>query len=169
MDPSALLMQLERNALRIQHLVEGASPEQARWKPDPKSWSILEVVCHLLDEEREDFRVRLNIILHEPARDWPPIDPAGWVTSRAYNSRELGPSLLEFLAERRASLAWLRGLGQPDWEASVTTRFGSMRAGDMFASWTAHDQLHMRQFVELHRAWLVEQARPYDVRYAGEW
>jgi hypothetical protein len=44
-----------------------------------------------------------------------------------------------------------------------------MRAGDMFAAWTAHDQLHMRQFVELHRAWLVEQARPYNVGYAGEW
>ena len=46
----------------IQAVLAGVDAEQARWKPDADSWSILEVVCHLVDEEREDFRTRLDHI-----------------------------------------------------------------------------------------------------------
>ena len=44
-----------------------------------------------------------------------------------------------------------------------------MKAGDLLASWVAHDNLHTRQLVELRRSRLVELAQPYDVRYAGDW
>jgi hypothetical protein len=169
MNADLLVRQLKDDAERIRLLVAAVSAEQARWRPDPDSWSILEVVNHLYDEEREDFRVRLDIILHGPDRPWPPIDPAGWVAAREYNQRELEPSLQDFLAERRASLAWLATLEAPDWDASVTSSFGSMRAGDMFAAWVAHDSLHMRQLVELHHAWILHLAAPYSVDYAGEW
>jgi hypothetical protein len=107
MDFERLLQQMALNATRIEHLVTGVSPEQARWKPAPDSWSILEVINHLVDEEREDFRTRLRLLLFEPGAEWPRIDPVGWVTARAYNGRELEPSLQNYLAERRDSLAWL--------------------------------------------------------------
>ncbi|MGH2628909.1 MAG: DinB family protein, partial [Anaerolineales bacterium] len=106
-----LLALMERDAERIKLFVEGVSDDQARWKPNPESWSILEVTCHLGDEEREDFRTRLDIILHRPEAPWPPIDPREWVAERKYNERDLGGSLASFLSERRASLEWLRGLG----------------------------------------------------------
>ncbi len=157
------------NAERIRLLASGLSPEQARWKPDPASWSALEVVNHLYDEEREDFRVRLDILLHRPADPLLPIDPQGWVTARRYNERDLAESLDNFLAERRKSLAWLETLGEPDWEAAVTNPFGTMRAGDMFASWVAHDMLHLRQLVELLYLYHRENVKPYEVEYAGEW
>ena len=160
---------LAHNAERIQLLVEGVSQEQAQWKPDTDSWSILEVVNHLYDEEREDFRVRLDYILHRPGEDPPPIDPSGWVTQRRYNQRSLTQSLADFLVERRDSLVWLDSLENPDWEAGYEAPWGTIRAGDMFAAWVAHDQLHMRQFIELQRAYLLQLAGAYDVRYAGEW
>jgi hypothetical protein len=168
-DAEALLAMFESNTGRIRSLVEGVTPEQGRWKPDPKSWSILEVINHLYDEEREDFRVRLDIILHRPDQAWPPIDPQGWVTSRAYQERELAPSLQSFLDERASSLDWLRGLTVSDWQAGYQTRFGLIRAGDMFAAWVAHDTLHMRQLVELHRAYILLLTEGYDTQYAGEW
>jgi hypothetical protein len=164
-----LLQQLKDNAERIRALVAEVSAEQARWRPGSESWTIVEVMNHLYDEEREDFRVRLDIILHDPDRPWPPIDPAGWVTAREYNQRELEPSLQNFLAERRASLSWLATLDATDWDATVTAPFGSIRAGEMFAAWVAHDSLHMRQLVELHHAWTVHLAAPYSTEYAGEW
>lgn len=77
MDINVLTARMADNASRIQRLVEGVSAEEARWKPDADSWSILKVVNHLLDEEKEDFRVRLDIILHHPEQTWPPIDPEG--------------------------------------------------------------------------------------------
>ena len=90
-------------------LVRGVSLEQARWKPSPEKWSILQVINHLYDEEREDFRQRIELVLAEPMQGWPPIDPRTWVTSRGYNDRGVDTSLDNFLSEREKSLSWLRG------------------------------------------------------------
>lgn len=164
-----ILRQLTEGPPRIRSLVKGATDLEARWRPDPDSWSMLEVVCHLRDEEREDFRVRLDIILHHPDKPWPPIDPQGWVVDRDYNSQDLEEALTAFIEERERSLAWLEGLEDPDWNLIYEAPFGSMSAGNMLASWMAHDQLHMRQLVELHRFLSAERANPYSMAYAGEW
>ena len=162
MDSAWLLRTMDSDGVRIAALTDGVTAEQARWKPNPDSWSILEVV-------KEDFRTRLDILLHRPADPWPKIDPKGLVTERKYNERDLPESRARFAAERRASLTWLRGLTEPKWEAEVRSQFGSMRAGDMFCAWVTHDQLHMRQLVELHRAYTEHLAQPYSLDYAGQW
>ena len=169
MDLNFFTNQMACHAGSIHSLTLGISDEQARWKPDPQSWSILEVINHLYDEECADFRVRLDFILYHPAQPWPPINPSGWVTERLYNQRDLAVSVDDFLKERRKSLAWLRELETPDWQTSVTAPFGKLSAGDMLAAWVAHDLLHLRQLVELHWAYTLQTAQPYQVNYAGEW
>jgi hypothetical protein len=169
MDLDRFTSQMADNARRIRALAEGVSDRQARWKPDPGSWSILEVVHHLLDEEREDFRARLDLTLHRPGEAWSGIDPEGWVVERRYNEQNLGDVLNRFLAAREESLAWLRSLSTPDWEAAYHAPFGQITAGDIFASWVAHDLLHMRQLVELHWAYTTVKVDPYKVSYAGTW
>lgn len=169
MESKILYQELAAGAEMVSRLVAGIPPGQARFKPNPAAWSILEVICHLYDEEREDFRQRLDIMLHRPTEKWPPIDPAGWVTARKYNERDLAEMLANFVAERQKSLAWLEGLASPNWEAECPTPFGVMPAGDMLAAWVAHDQLHLRQLVELRWARVLQLVAPYEVRYAGEW
>lgn len=169
MDYEYLTHQLSENARRMAALVSGTSPDEARWKPSPESWSLLEVVNHQLDEEREDFRVRLDIILHHPEWQAPPINPEGWVVERQYNQRELTESLQGFLDERQKSMEWLESLSDPDWEKVYKAPFGEIRAGDMLAAWVTHDQLHMRQIVEIQRAYVEVKARPYSLEYAGKW
>jgi hypothetical protein len=169
MDAERMIGQLKVNAQRIGALLIEVTQEESQWKPDADSWSILEVVNHLYDEEREDFRVRLNIILHQPDEAWPPIDPQGWVVERRYNDRNLADSTRNFLEEREYSLNWLQELGETNWDTEYTSPFGSMQAGDMFCAWVAHDQLHMRQLVELHRGLIEQQVVPFDLSYAGDW
>ena len=164
-----LYQDLDHGAEIIRALVMGITQAEARSKPNPESWSILEVVCHLHDIEREDFRQHLDSILHRPTEEWPLIDPESWVTSRAYNERDLAETLDSFLAEREKSLIWLKSLSAPNWEAEHVDQYGSIKAGEMFASWVAHDNLHIRQLVELRRERLVSLAEPFDVGYAGEW
>ena len=167
---TSALSDFPHNAEVIANLAKGVSLEQARWRPSPSDWSILEVINHFYDEEREDFRHRLDLLLFQPEVDWPPIDPNGWVTARHYNERDLAVSLANFLHERQESLAWLRGLLEPDWESGRMAPWGGqMRAGDMLAAWLAHDFLHIRQLNELHYAYWLETAVSYSVRYAGEW
>jgi hypothetical protein len=169
MDIERFALQMADNAARISALAKGISDQQARWRPSPDSWSILEVVNHLWDEEREDFLVRIDYTLHRPGVPWPGIDPGGWVTARKYNEQDLEESLTGFLSARKASLAWLRQLVDPDWEATYEAPWGLIRAGDVFASWVGHDILHTRQLVELHWAYTATQVEPYSTKYAGDW
>ncbi|NTU75060.1 MAG: hypothetical protein HGA86_02950, partial [Anaerolineaceae bacterium] len=120
MNHQILIEKMAHNALSIQQLVGGISPAQAVWKPRPQDWSILEVITHLADEERLDFRVRLELMLHNPKADWPRIDPGGWVTARRYQQRSLAVSLKNFIEERAASLDWLSSLGDLSAEPDQT-------------------------------------------------
>jgi len=167
--PDHIIAQLIHQAAAIRALVHGVPDEQARWKPSPDDWSILEVVHHLYDEEVEDFRAHLDHILYHGDQPWPRIDPGGWVTQRCYNQQDPAEMLAKFLAERETSLAWLRSLVTPDWNASFAMPWGALTAGDMLASWAAHDLLHLRQLVELHYAWTKVSVAPHSVEYAGEW
>jgi hypothetical protein len=158
------------NADAIAALARGMSDDQARWKPAPTEWSFLEVICHLADEERQDFRTRVDYTLHRPQADWPPIDPEGWVVERAYNERKLSDALDDFLAERQGTLAWLRGLKDPDWESGHALRSGgSMTAGEVLGAWLAHDHLHLRQLNQLEWQHLERTLSPGALEYAGGW
>lgn len=166
----SVLQELESGISIFPALLSGVTPDQARAKPDLTSWSILETMCHLLDEEREDFRVRLDILLHRADEDWPPIDPAAWVTLRDYNARDLYTVLNDWVAERRTSLDWLRSLEAPDWDTPMPTPWEDlMPAGMMLSAWAAHDGLHQRQIIELRRQRLGKLVEPFDPIYAGSW
>lgn len=169
MDVSYYSTRLAAQAEVIERLARGVPAAQARWKPAPTEWSILEVVCHLYDEEREDFRTRVRLTLQDPSLDWPPIDPQGWPEARRYNERDLAEQLSAFLSERQASLEWVRSLADANWDAAHRHPSGfKIRAGDLLAAWAAHDLLHVRQLADLHRLYLAQVAAPYSTRYAGE-
>ena len=153
----------------FESLVRGVSLEQVRWKPLPDKWSMLEVVNHLYDEEREDFRQRIQLVLADSAQRWPPIDPRGWVNTRTYNETEPDTSLNNFLAEREKSLAWLGTLSEPNWQNSNEGPNGTLTAGDLLVSWLAHDFLHIRQLARLHWQYVGAIAEPYQTTYGGPW
>jgi hypothetical protein len=170
MEAAALIEELAQGSKIVESLLAGITQEEAQIKPDLESRSILEAVCHLYDEEREDFRQRLDIMLHRPKEKWPPIRPEEWVTERHYNEQDLATVKKNFLAEREKSLEWLKGLKNPDWEAECDTPFGTtLKPGDMLSAWVEHDVLHLRQLVELRHEHVLRLAKPYQVRYAGEW
>jgi hypothetical protein len=169
-DPSYYISRLEISAPIIAALLQDMSDEQLRWRPAPDSWSALEVLCHLYDEEREDFRVRLDLTLHRPEEPIPAIDPQGWVAARGYQSRDGGEMLEGWLAERRRSLDWLRALESPDWERPCADpNLSGLRAGDFLAAWAGHDLLHLRQLTEIQWAHQAAAAAPYAPDYAGDW
>jgi len=169
MEFNRIHQELVQNAEIIRSLTAGISQEEATSKPSPESWSVLEVICHLHDLECEDFRPRLKDMLDGTAAKWAMIHPKSWVEARKYNSRNFEEMRNAFLAERSKSLNWLQTLPNPNWEVIYSDDYGSMQAGDLFVSWAAHDNLHIRQLVELRHARIVLLAEPYEVTYAGQW
>ncbi|NLS79529.1 MAG: DinB family protein, partial [Chloroflexi bacterium] len=65
-DLEGTIRQLAASAEAIRVLVEAVAEVQAEWQPDPKSWSLKEVMRHLYSEESTDFRRHLRELWHEP-------------------------------------------------------------------------------------------------------
>lgn len=168
MDPAILIQTLDRSGRVLSGFFTSLSPEEARWKPAPGTWSMLEVLNHLIDEERDDFRKRIDLTLRDPAEPWPPIDPEGWARERSYNTRDIEASAIAFREERAASVDWLLALEQPAWANEHRhPKLGGLRAGDLLASWAAHDVLHTRQLANLRLEFLRRHSDPYSIDYAS--
>ena len=166
MEFSTLYQELQDSTEMIRALLSGVAQEAARRKPSAESWSILEVVCHLYDEEHEDFREHLDFILHRQNEEWHEIDRE---REKEYNQQNFAEMQEKFFCEREKSFAWITGLRDPDWKKTYTTAFRTISAGEMFACWVAHDNLHIRQLVELRRMRLENITQPYNLEYAGDW
>ncbi|MCA9295191.1 MAG: DinB family protein [Phycisphaerales bacterium] len=151
-------------------LVVGLTDDALRWRPSENDWAIIEILRHLYDEEREDFRPRLQSTLFNADDSWAPIDPVGWAAERKYLRADLDSTLDGFQRERTLSVGWLRELADVDLNvAHEHPSLGTIRAGDLLAAWIAHDQLHLRQIAR-RRFQIVERAlAPFSTRYAGEW
>ncbi len=165
-----LVAHLEATPEVLDGLLRDVPLEHARWKPKRDAWSMLEVVCHMADEDRKDFRPRLKSLLYDtpPGSSITPINPPAWVIEGKYNARDLLASLEDFRAERKISLEWLQTLPRDlALERSAPDR--DITAGQVLFSWLAHDYLHIRQITRLHYDFLALEAQPYDIGYAGKW
>ena len=169
MDYQSIFSQLEENGPIFRQLLSGISSKQYSWKQHEEKWSLLEVICHLHDEEREDFRIRLQYVLQDPQKDPPKINPVDWVKERKYMEQDYQSVLSNFLEERKRSVSWLRSLKDPLWDnAYEHPRFGKMSAHMYLVNWLAHDYLHIKQITRLKYDYLKEISDESLV-YAGEW
>lgn len=139
------------------------------WKPSPEKWCLLEIVCHLYDIEREDFRARTKHLMESTTAPLPSVDPQGWVETRSYIQQNYHDKLNDFLMEREQSIKWLQSLSNPKWENVYEhPKFGKMTAKMFLSNWLAHDYLHIRQITKLKYDYL-KQLTNEDLNYAGNW
>ncbi len=165
-----LYTEMTQSTVIIRAMLNGVRQGDAQVKKSPKVWSILEVTCHLYDEEREDFRKRLQFILGDQEGVWPPITPFQWVITRKYNEQNFNRMKAKFFKERESSLTWLKTLKNSDWNIRYEYKRGQYRsAGEILASWAAHDNLHIRQLTELRRRLIEQKTKPYKIQHAGDW
>ena len=168
MNADALIARLAPTPDVLDALLAKLPDADWRWRPAEGGWSLIEVVNHLVDEEVEDFRARVRLILEDATREWPPLEPDANVVARRYQERDTKESLRRFRDERAASLAWLRGLVAPKWETAKTHPSArTLTAGDLLASWTAHDARHLQQIAKRLHGLAARDGAPWSVAYAG--
>ncbi|MEO8085829.1 MAG: DinB family protein [Bacteroidota bacterium] len=164
-----IISKLELNKDVFKSMFSGLSMEEILWKPLPEKWCLLEIVCHLYDEEREDFRARTKHALEIPEQAMPKIDPQGWVTQRKYLERDFDEMVTLFLNERDQSVKWLQSLQSPLWKNIYHHPTAGELSAEMFLSnWLAHDLLHFRQITYTKYQFLISNFNSrFD--YAGNW
>jgi len=164
-----IIQSLHRNGAVFNQLFISVTDEERNFRYQPEKWSLLEILCHLYDEEREDFRSRVMQILETPELPLKKIDPVGWVTERKYSEKKYEDVLNQFLQERNNSVEWLMSLKNPEWNNEyVHPKFGGMKAEMILANWLAHDFLHFRQITRTRYEYL-RQTSGTDINYAGNW
>lgn len=168
--PQSAIDSLKRFPLMLKSLVHGLSEENLLFRPEDGSWSILEILGHLVDEEKLDFPRRMKLILE--GQDWPSIDPVGWAQKHAYQDQRADRQMTEFVKLRSHSIEWLESLEIN--EALLVTDYdnpnlGPLSFGDLLFAWSAHDLLHVRQISRRLFEWNEKQAGEFQVAYAGSW
>jgi len=166
---SQIIKNLNHNAATLTALVEGATDDEYYFKPDENSWCMLEVLCHLIDEEVEDFRTRVRMVLESPSEPLPKINPAGWVKERNYMERDFKVMVKRFISERKISFDWLNSLKTPNWHNThIHPKLGPVTASYFLENWLAHDYLHIRQITRLRYQYLQKKSLN-TLQYAGSW
>jgi hypothetical protein len=169
MNHPMVIRKLGANSAIFKAMLSGIPEEVYRWKPAREKWCLLEIICHLYDEEREDFRARTLHVLSTPDVSLPSINPLGWIQERKYMDRNYGTVLASFLYEREKSVHALQSFQNPNWtNVHNHPKFGSMSAEMFLANWLAHDYLHMRQITGVQYKFL-EKKSGLQLNYAGNW
>jgi len=159
--------ELARLPAVLEALLAGLDDAGACARPAAGEWSPVEILCHLRDEETEDFGARLRVIVGA-AGEFAPIDPERWAEERRYREASL-PDVLEALRVRRQASLGLLASVSPDTPKGSRShkQLGSLSGQDILAAWVVHDRIHLAQLAAtLARTWALRWA-PLRVEYAG--
>lgn len=169
MNEKYIIKELERNIEIFKNLLNNVPKEIYFWKQNENKWCLQEIICHLYDEEREDFRARVKYVLELPDHPPEPINPVSWVSERKYLEQDYVKMLEKFSEERKKSIEWLNQLKEPNWNnIYIHSRLGKLTAKMFLTNWLAHDYLHIRQIIKLKFDYLKEITNE-NLHYAGDW
>lgn len=148
MDFIFVIDQLENNMNVFESILINKTKNEYLWRPSIEKWCLLEIICHLVDEEQADFRARVKHALEHPKDVLKPINPEGWVKEHDYIAKDYNQTLQTFLEERQASVLWLKTQTDAQWGNVINhPELGELSAELFLTNWLAHDYLHIRQIL----------------------
>jgi hypothetical protein len=146
-DRAALLDTLKSTPARLKAALEGVPKKVVQWTPAPGKWSILEIVCHLRDMEKDAYLARYRRILAEDTPALPDIDGDVLSLERDYGSAKLSEVMRDWARLRKESLALLRTVKGDQWlRRGVHEVAGSLSMEDFLRRHAVgNDQAHLGQ------------------------
>ncbi len=169
MEPKELIETLNSNLEVFTGLLKVRGEDMIRWKQSDEKWSLLQIICHLVDEEKEDFRERVAYTLETPGKHPPKINPAAWVEDRKYADQDFEEKVNEFVHERKRSVEYLRSHMDSNWDSFYEHEIkGPLSAKFFLKNWVVHDLLHIKQILRLKYDYL-KSADNKPIDYAGKW
>ncbi|MEK3713416.1 DinB family protein [Paenibacillus sp. FSL R7-0333] len=138
--------------------LEGLSEEQLKWKAEPSSWSVTEVVAHLADHSIVvSFRIR--DILADTKVQLPAFHQDAWVSGQHSNQGRAADSLELFRSLLHYNSLLLGRLSDAEWEKSgINVKGETVRIADIVRSFTAHVQNHLAQIERVKQGVQANQA-----------
>jgi hypothetical protein len=132
------------------------------------TWSVFDVVAHLIHCERADWMPRVKTVLQfGESQTFAPFDRGGHV--RETQDKSLAQLLDEFARLRSENLGELRALNLRPEHLELRGRhpaFGVVTLSALLATWAAHDLTHLHQISRVMAHQYLEAVGPWSV-YLG--
>ena len=152
MDQGALLEAYLRGPNQLRSAVTSLSREQLTSRPVAGRWSILEVVCHLVDTEA-NIAHRIKRVLSEDRPVFDRVNPALMLAALAYHDRDVEDELGVFELMRRQIGCIVRASPPVAWERTgVVGDRGERTVGQMINGAVEHLAHHLGFVMEKRRA-----------------
>ncbi len=137
--------------------LKGLSKKVLLFTPAPGKWSILEILCHMRDMEREAYIERYTRILSEDEPKLPDINGEALAILRAYRSQRAPEVVREWVSLRRQTLQLLRKTGKAQWaRAGVHETAGRLTMEDIIRRHAVgNDEAHLSQIEAIKRRFAV--------------
>jgi hypothetical protein len=154
---------LERTPVLLEALLNGLPTDWTRENEGPGTWTMHEIIAHLIHAERDDWMPRvLHLLEWGTTKPFAPFDRTfGFEAARV---RPLEDLTREFARCRGESLNSLKELHLTSADLSregLHPEFGRVRLGQHLATWVAHDFTHLSQVVRVMAAQYREAVGPW--------
>lgn len=159
---------LTRTPAALNALLRGLPEEWTHRNEGGDSWTVFDVIGHLIHGERTDWMPRARIILqHGESRAFDPFDRLA--QQRESKGKTL-PQLLDQFAElRTGNLDQLRALNIDSAELEKRGRhpaLGVVTLSNLLATWAAHDLTHLHQISRIMAYQYRDEVGPWSA-YLG--
>ncbi|MBY3620892.1 DinB family protein [Acinetobacter sp. CUI P1] len=123
----------------------GLTEEQLKWKAETASWSVTEVLTHLVDHSIVvSFRIR--DILAATTAQLPVFNQDAWVSGQYANSGNASDNLEVFRSLLYYNSLLFERLSEEDWEKSgINFKGETVKISDIVRGFTAHVERHLGQ------------------------
>lgn len=159
---------LTRTPAALDALLRGLPEEWTRSNEGEKSWTVFDVVGHLIWTDRENWIPRARRILeHGETKPFDPFDRASHVKECV--GKSMDELLDEFARGRGKKIAELRALNlQPaDFEKKGRhPALGAVTMAELLATWAVHDMTHLHQISRIMAHQYREATGPFGA-YLG--
>ena len=134
---------------KLRKAIQGLTPAQLKWRPQPGKWSIAEIVAHLADTEIV-ASWRMRSVIGENGITIQPFDQDAWASAFDYQERDAKRSLEVFRILRENNLAMLKEISPATWENyGMHLERGKESIGHLTQMFAGHDINHLLQVERL--------------------
>ena len=154
---------LERTPDTLFHLLNAISDGWTSSHEGNETWSVYDVIGHLIHGEKTDWMVRIQIILSDQSdSNFKPFDRfAQFETSKGKSLCQL---LGEFRTIRNTNLEKFKKLNITEVDllkAGIHPAFGSVTLSQLISAWVVHDLNHMAQINRIMAKQYKDEVGPW--------
>ncbi|OPH49671.1 hypothetical protein BC351_36775 [Paenibacillus ferrarius] len=140
---------LERTPQALEFFLSGLSDTWLNCNEGEGTWTVTEVIEHLIELENDAWMPRLEFIIQEgESKPLPSLDRSSHINERS----SIEQKLIEFKTLRTQNLTKLKVLMDTELNLELTglhPRLGIVKLRELLSTWVVHDLTHTAQIVRV--------------------